>query len=98
AHGDDVVLSLRPDHGDAVAGHGHLHGGHVALAVLAHGGVAGDQLADPLVEVALLDPDHVGEAVAHLVHHVVGHVAVQGPVARLIGHELDGPGAPRRDQ
>jgi hypothetical protein len=36
--------------------------------------------------------------VAHLVHHVVGHVAVHRPVAGLVGDELDVAGAADRDE
>ena len=66
------------------------------MPVLAHRHVAGQERAHLLVQVARLHADHVGELVAHLVHDVVGHVAVQRPIAGRIGDELDGARAARR--
>src|SRR5690606_10301134 len=93
--GDLVVGPLPAHHGDAVRGHLHVAGmgGHVH-ARLAHGHVAGEDLPHLGVETLRVHADHVGEVVPHLVHHVMGHVAVHGPVPRRVGDELDGAGAP----
>ena len=61
----------------------------LAHAVLAHRHVARQQLAEPCGSTCGLHADHVRGAVAHLVHHVMGHVAVHRPVAGLVGDELD---------
>ena len=78
-----------PEHGDAVGRNRHSHLAHVAHAGVAHGHVAGQQRADALAQAAGLDADHVREVVAHLVHHVMGHVAVHRPVAGVVGDELN---------
>ena len=67
-------------------------------AVVAHGHVAGQQTLHLCVQIARLDADHVRELVPHLVHHVMGHVAMHRPVAGLVGDELDGPRLPNGDQ
>src|SRR5690606_1626763 len=57
-------------------------------AVAAHGHVAGQHLPDLLLDAALVHAQGVGAVVTHRPHGVVGHVAVQGAVARH-GLELD---------
>jgi hypothetical protein len=98
AHGDAVVFSLRAHHRDGIRRHRHAHVPHVGHSGLAHRHVARHHLADPLVECPRVHPDQVGGAVPHLVHHVVGHVATHGPVARLVRHELDRARAADGDQ
>src|SRR5207249_4981314 len=93
AHVDEAKRTLAALHRDTVFRHGHAHPGHLAHTGVAHRHVRGQEAADLLVEVPRLYPDHVGNVVAHLVHNVVGHVAVQRPVPWLVGHELEGPRA-----
>jgi len=57
-----------------------------------------DDASELGVEVAGVGADEVGAVVAHLVHRVVGHVAVQRPVAGGAGDELDGAGGADRDE
>src|SRR5690606_18274674 len=44
---------------------------------------------NPGIQLAGFHANHVGDAVAHLVHDVVGHVAMHSPVTWGVGYELD---------
>jgi hypothetical protein len=51
-----------------------------------------------LIEFAGLNAHDVRQAVAHLVHHVMGHVAVDCPIGGIVGDERDRPYAAYRDK
>src|SRR5581483_1294436 len=89
AHGDVVERSLTADHRDAVGRDGHSHVTHVAHAGWTHRHVVRQERTHLLIEASGFNADHVGYLVPHLVHDVVRHVAVHGPVTRIVGDELD---------
>ena len=76
-------------HRQRVVGQRHLHLGHVGHAALAHHHVVGNELGDLPRHAAVVDADHRRHVVAHRVHRVVALVAVEGPVALLVGDELE---------
>src|SRR5690606_27003894 len=92
AHANVPEGALAGHHRQRVPGAAHVAAVGVVLvfghAVAAHGHVAGQHLPDLLLDAALVHAHGVGDVVTHRPHGVVGHVAVQGPVARH-GLELD---------
>ncbi len=94
AHFHRAVRAATGHHGQGVVGQGHVHLGHFGHALAAHGHVIGQQLLQRGGEVVLLHADHRRHAVAHGIHGVVRFVAVEGPVARVVGDELDGAHLP----
>jgi hypothetical protein len=97
AHADSAERPGARHHGGGVVGQRHLHLGHVLHAALAHHHVVGDQLGDLLGHAAVVHADHGRHVVAHRVHRVVALVAVEGPVALLVGEEVHLPHLPHRD-
>ena len=90
AHADGAEWAIAAHHGDGVFGAGHVHGFHFAHAFGAHRhvGVGGEGVYF-LGEAGLIDADHVGDVVTHGVHGVVGFVAVESPIAGVVGDELN---------
>ena len=97
----DVVAegAHRPFHRDTIRRHRHdlRHPPHIHAGV-AHGHIARQERTHLLVQIPGLHPHHVRKLVAHLVHDVVRHMAVEGPVAGRIGDKLDSARLPDRDQ
>ena len=74
----------------------HLHLGHIGHAALAHHHVIGDQLGDAPGHVTVVHPHQGRHIVAHGVHGVMALVAMQGPVALLVGDKLQLAHLPHR--
>ena len=89
--------ALAGHHRQRVVGQRHLHLAHVGHAALAHHHVVGHELADLFGDAAVVDADHGRHVVAHRVHRVVRLVAVERPVARLVGDELERAHLAHRD-
>lgn len=61
---------------------------HFAHAALAHDHVTWDHRFDGPAELGGIDADHIGTFMAHLVHDLMRNMAVEGPVARIVGNEI----------
>ena len=76
-------------HRQRVVGQRHFHLAHVGHAALAHHHVVGHELDDLLGDAAVIDADHGRDVVSHRVHDVVRLVAMERPVAGVVGDELE---------
>jgi hypothetical protein len=79
---------MRPrtaDHGKRIGWDLHAHVYHASGP---HNHVTGNQLADAFVELRLLRAVEIAEVVTHLIHHVVKHVKMDGPIAGIDGAGL----------
>jgi hypothetical protein len=90
AHIDVAKRSLAATHGNTVVRHWHAHACHVAHTGLAHRHIRGQEALDLCIEIPRLHPNHIGNVMAHLIHGVVSHMAVQRPVSWGVGDELEG--------
>jgi hypothetical protein len=88
AHFQVAERAVAAHHRQRVGRQRHLHVAHRA-ALVAHDHIAGHQLVDLLGHAPMVDANERWHVMAHCVHRVVRFVAVEGPVARRIGHELD---------
>ena len=61
----------------------------LAHAVLPHRHIGGQELADGAINGARIDAEQIGKAVAHLVHDMMGHMTMHGPVAGIVSHKFD---------
>ncbi len=101
AHGDVAISAFGTEHGDRIGrvGHSHIgHARHVGHAVLTHGHVHGQNGLDDRAQRSGIDANHVGAVMAHLVHDVVGHMAVERPIAGGRGDKFDGAGGSDRNE
>ena len=98
SHVDVVVFAWRADHRDTVARDLHAHFAHVGHAALAHCHITAEKCAYSFVEVAWAYPDKIRRVMPHLVHCVVGHMAVHRPVAGIVRNKFHGSGLTDRHQ
>jgi len=90
AHLRGTELTLARHHRQRVGGTGHRHFPHVGHAGIAHRHISRRELADRLDEIAFLaGADEVAVGVAHGVHRVMRLVAMDRPVAGVVGDEFN---------
>ena len=65
---------------------------------LPHGHVAGEKRLDPSFQPILAHAEEVWDVMSHGVHSVMRLVAVKGPVAGVVGNELDVARGAHRDE
>src|SRR5574343_795089 len=97
AHLDRSERALAGHHGRGVVRNGHFHLGHVGHATLAHHHVVRNQGINLLGDPTMINSDERGHVVANGIHGVVALVAVEGPVAFLVGEKFDLPHLADRD-
>mmetsp|Transcript_5442 Transcript_5442/g.20833 ORF Transcript_5442/g.20833 Transcript_5442/m.20833 type:complete len:566 (-) Transcript_5442:6566-8263(-) len=88
-HLDRAEGAVAGHHRRRVVGQRHRHLGHVGHAALGHHHVVRYQLRDLLDDLTMVHADHRRHVVPHRVHRVMTLMAVEGPVAFLVGQELD---------
>src|SRR5665213_213847 len=98
-HFNGTELAVSHHHGERIfrADHHFAHFGHVAHPVVSHGHVTGDQPAHLLIQAGNVHSDHIRILVAHGIHGVMVLVAMECPVAGIVGYEFDGAGGAGRD-
>src|SRR6516162_5817109 len=97
AHLNWSELAEARHHRQRVLGQRHFHCAYIGHARASHGHVVGYQLADLARQIALVDADEVLDVVTHRVHGVMSLVAVECPVAWVVGQHVEGPDRANRD-
>src|SRR5271157_925495 len=97
-HIDIVMFAWRAQHRNTVARAWHSHFAHVGHPVLAHCHVTGEKRAYSSSEIAWTYSDEIRCVMPHLIHGVMGHMAMHRPIAGIVGNKFDRSRLTDRDQ